>query len=242
MASSLDEDRAIVRLLDPDQVTADRIAVWTDRLLTAEERRRAEAFARPRLRHEHLCTRIVQRLSLSQVTGVDPADWRFVAPPGARPEIAAPPPFRSMRFSLSHTRGLIACAMSARFDLGVDVEHLDNAGDVEAVAVRFFAKTEAEAILGLAPEDRSRRFLQYWTLKEACYKALGLGLAMPIDALQVETLGQEIKVAFGPEMGSDPTHWQFHAAAPTRCHILALAIRKGPRQDLSVATDWFTDL
>ncbi|HEX4766925.1 MAG TPA: 4'-phosphopantetheinyl transferase superfamily protein [Lichenihabitans sp.] len=241
--SSLDEGRVIVRLLDPDGVTAERLAAWTDRLLTAEERRRAEAFGLPRLRHEHLCTRVVQRLSLSRLTGADPADWRFVAPRGQRPEICAPATFRSVRFSLSHTRGLIACAASTGPDLGVDVEHLDSAGDVEAVAARFFARPEAATILDTAPESRRRLFLQHWTLKEACYKALGSGLALPMDALRVETLGaQGIKVAFGPEIGSDPDQWQFHCGAPTSCHVLALAIRKGPRQDLAVATDWFTEL
>ncbi len=241
--SPLDEDRVVVRLLDPDQVAAERLAAWSDRLLTAEERRRAEDFALPRLRHEHLCTRIVQRLSLSQVTGADPADWRFVTPRGLRPAIEAPATFRSMRFSLSHTRGLIACAVSAGVDLGVDVEHLDNAGYVEAVAAGFFARSEAETILGMAPERRRRLFLQHWTLKEACYKALGTGLALPLDALQIETLGdQGIEVAFGPQIGSHPEHWQFHDAAPTPCHILALAIHKGARQDLSVATDWLMDV
>ena len=241
--SPLDEGRVVVRLLDPDRVTAERLAAWTEKLLSAEEQRRAEAFALPRLRHEHLCTRIAQRLSLSQVTGVDPADWRFVTQEGLRPEIAAPATFRSMRFSLSHTRGLIACAVSAGADLGVDVEHLGNAGDVEALAAEFFTRSEAETILGAAPEHRRRLFLRHWTLKEACYKALGSGLALPLDALQVELLGdRRIDVTFGPQIRSHPGHWQFHGAAPTPCHILAVAIRKGTRQDLPVATDWLTDV
>ena len=85
-------------------------------------------------------------------------------------------------FSVSHSGslGLIAIAEGER-RIGVDVERLRLDTDFRALAERFFHPEEAAAI----GDDRAA-FFRCWTRKEAVVKALGLGLAHPLDSFVVD--------------------------------------------------------
>ena len=86
----------------------------------------------------------------------------------------------SLHFSLSHTEGLVVCAVGDR-DLGVDAErkHPYN----EALVRRFF--TEKEQAILLESEDPADCFIRLWTLKESYLKALGCGLIRPLDSFSI---------------------------------------------------------
>ena len=85
-------------------------------------------------------------------------------------------------FSVSHSGslGLIAIAEGEQ-RIGVDVEQFRGRRDVRALADRFFHPDEAAAI----GDDRAA-FFRCWTRKEAVVKALGLGLAHPLDSFVVD--------------------------------------------------------
>ena len=81
----------------------------------------------------------------------------------------------NVAFSVSHTTGLLACAVSlGGRTVGVDIENGDRAlrGSPEDRARRLFSQDEAD--------DVARRgngaFLEKWTLKEAYLKATGEGI------------------------------------------------------------------
>ena len=61
---------------------------------------------------------------LSSVTALQPAEWRFVTGPAGKPEVD-PALGAQLRFSLSHTSGLVAASVSLDDHVGVDVEVLD---------------------------------------------------------------------------------------------------------------------
>ena len=108
-----------------------------------------------------------------------------------RPEILdAPPGTPDLRFNISHTDGLIACAVTIGREVGVDVEHIGR-HLTHDVAGRFFAADEVTDLRGLPFEDQQRVFFDYWTLKEAYIKARGFGLALPLGEfrLQAEPAG-----------------------------------------------------
>src|SRR6266403_1164813 len=101
------------------------------------------------------------------------------------------------------TRGMVACAVTRDADVGIDVEGTDRdvrAGDISA---RFFASSETAALARLAPELRTRRFFDLWTLKEALIKATGLGLAQSMDRFVFDVgafiEGREIVVSGPPD-------------------------------------------
>ena len=78
-----------------------------------------------------------------------------------------------LRISLSHTRGAVACAVSA-FPVGVDVEPLGRkVRDWKRLAERYYTPEERSCI------DSPEQFLEVWTRKEAYLKRDGRGLSLP---------------------------------------------------------------
>jgi len=178
------------------------------RLLPAARRRFAVAHA-------------LVRRTLSSYAGVAPAEWRFRSGPHGKPEIEPEPGLPPLRFNLSHTEGLCACAVTLGRDIGVDVEMTARRADRAAIARRFFAPEEAAAIDAL-PE----LFFDYWTLKEAFIKACGRGMSLPLRQFSFR-IGErgEPEFSFGPELAEDPSHWRFFRHAPTPRHLGAVAVR-----------------
>jgi 4'-phosphopantetheinyl transferase len=71
------------------------------------------------------------------------------------------------RFSLSHTRGLVACVVSCDAEVGVDAESGSRIVDVERLMPGVCSIDEQAQVCAAAPSARAERFLELWTLKEA---------------------------------------------------------------------------
>jgi hypothetical protein len=84
-----------------------------------------------------------------------------------------------LRFNISHTDGLIACAVTIGREVGVDVE-TRRPSLLHDVAGRHFAPREVSDLRSLPELEQDRVFFDYWTLKEAYIKARGFGLALPL--------------------------------------------------------------
>lgn len=97
------------------------------------------------------------------------------APYGERPRLCAPGGDECGFVSLTHTRGIVAAALSGQ-PVGVDVERLDRRVGWQALARAHFSPQEQQWLDG-QPENRCKSsFLGLWTLKEAWLKAGGLGV------------------------------------------------------------------
>ena len=88
----------------------------------------------------------------------------------------------ALAFSLTHTRGLVACAVTRGHAVGIDVEGIRPVPSAQHIADTRMTASEAASLASCAPEDLETRFLELWTLKEAYSKALGLGLQLPLDS------------------------------------------------------------
>lgn len=191
-------------------------------LLTDEERARHDAFYFDADRRVHLTARLLQRTVLSRYTGLPRAAWRFTAGAHGRPEIAAPPA-TELRFNLSHTRRMVACAVARERDIGVDLEDLERDAPLD-VAERFFAPEEVRALRQLPPGEQPDRFFVYWTLKESYIKARGLGLSLPLDQFAFHLDGAEPAIRVDPRLGDDAT-WQFTLVRAAG-HVVAVCARR----------------
>ena len=86
------------------------------------------------------------------------------------------PKYPDVDFNLSHTDGIIACAVnSGGGRIGVDVERLGprSRAEMERIAARWFSTVERETWTECPTE---KRFLEIWTMKEAIAKRTGGGL------------------------------------------------------------------
>ena len=91
----------------------------------------------------------------------------------------------SSSFSLSHSKGLLACALAtdgAERDcpIGVDVECFARMSDAQMrrIAERWFTASER---ISFAEEPSEEKFLAIWTGKEAMAKYFGRGMAILRD-------------------------------------------------------------
>lgn len=189
-------------------------------LLAPDEVARWQRIHRPAGRRDYLVARALVRCALSAHTPIPPRAWRFHRAPGGKPEVDAPAV--RLRFSLTHTAGLVACLV-APVDAGVDAEALHRPLDVMALARRHLSAVEVRDLADFPRAYRKERFLQLWTLKEAYLKARGLGLTGGLGALSVLiSAGEPVETRMEDD---DPRQWQLGFVPASDRHVVAYALR-----------------
>lgn len=235
-------------VVDLAWLVVDRVpeAQWPDfaALLDAGERARMARFRFAADARAYLAAHALLRGLLARRGGRPAADWRFAVSDRGKPEPIMPPATPAdgaLRVSLSHTRGVVAAAVTRGRAVGVDVEARTRrgaggragpagAGTADlALAQRYFAPEEA-ATLARLPTDQARAeaFLAFWTVKEAVLKALGRGLSLALDAVVVRLDPLAVTLATDrPDAGLGPEAagpWALWRCDPTPDHTLALAV------------------
>ena len=196
-------------------------------LLDPSETERWGRYVFERGRREYLLTRALVRTVLSRYSPTRPADWVFVANEFGAPELPGEAG-RRLRFNLSNTDGLIACAVAAQREVGVDVEARDRRGVLPEVADRYLSAQELSDLRALPAAAQPERFLTYWTLKEAYIKARRMGLALPLERFTfLLGEGRPDRLVLDPRLGDDADRWLIHRATPTPRHLLALVAERG---------------
>ena len=227
---------------------ANEVAVVFARPDSLDDRRRADALGKlptedvahvRRFRFERdrdiaLASRTLQRRALSRHAPVSPELWRFDTTEHGRPEIAAPS--SDLRFNVSNTHGLVACAVTLGREVGIDVEQHRDDAPLDLVDSHF-APVERTALRALPAGDRARRFLELWTLKEAYIKARGLGLALPLDRFWFDLDGPTPRLSIAPELEDDASTWQLALWRPTPTHYAALCVRN-TNTPLAIDSEW----
>jgi 4'-phosphopantetheinyl transferase len=151
-------------------------------LLSQEERARHDRFVQARDRRDFAAAHALLRRVLSTYDDTPPAAWMFEATAAGKPRITNRGAAGSdLTFSLSHTRGFVACAVARGMDVGVDIESIDRGADGQEIARRYFSAAEAARLDACPDAERAARFVELWTLKEAYVKAIGAGLSVPLD-------------------------------------------------------------
>ncbi len=202
-----------------------RFEAW----LSGDEAERHGRIRRAEDRELYLFARAALRHTLSRYADVAPDEWRFVRAEGGRPELAAPFDALGLRFSVSHTAGLVACLVSGAVSAGVDVERVDQRANVPRLAGMACSRSERAELESLAPDAGRRRFYELWTLKEAYVKARGAGLALPLNRVTFE--GHSAGARFERPLADDPGHWQFALWRPSPEHQGAVAVKRGAGPD-----------
>lgn len=158
-------------ILDEAEASAAQFAA-SDAWLGSDERQRASRFLREDDRRRFVLARGLVRAVLGRVTGIAPAALAFDVQPHGKPVLRD----GGVHFNLSHTRGMIALALSREVEVGVDVEAIDRRLDPLRLAARNFSASENAALADAEASQQPARFIEIWTLKEAYVKALGRGL------------------------------------------------------------------
>lgn len=203
-------DDAALWLVDLD-VEAGRV---DDRVLSPSERERAARFVSVRDARRYLATRHALRRVLAQALSCPPASIAIEPDAFGKPHLVAE---RGLFFSVSRSGNAALIGTSRSAAIGVDIEQLRAVFDAAALAGAYFTDVEREQW----SRTRARAdaaFLTCWTRKEACLKALGVGLFAPpraVDAGCVDVIRTvQVPLAAGRcEVRVHPLHVRDAAAA-----------------------------
>ncbi|MFD0370492.1 4'-phosphopantetheinyl transferase family protein [Streptomyces sp. NPDC127114] len=180
-------------------------------LLDDAERARADRYIRDRDRASFVAGRAALRRVLAEHLGVGPTAivWGRGPCPGCGSDRHGPPrivePPASPAFSFSRSGPCALVAVSPSGPVGVDVEALRPL-DVRETAGQCLSPTEAAYVLGRAPGERLRAFHRAWVRKEAVTKAVGVGIATDLRAVDVSP-DRPGTVEVRCDAGTGPSSW-----------------------------------
>jgi 4'-phosphopantetheinyl transferase len=204
--------------------TAPHLASLT-RTLSHDERLRATQFQVERDRVYFSAARGLLRSLLGGYLGVEPAGLVFTYGRYGKPALSDVPVASDLQFNLAHSGGLAVYAFTRARRIGIDLEHRRPVPDADQIAGRFFSIRERERLAALSPDEKQIGFFNCWTRKEAYVKALGVGLARPLDEFDVTLAPGEpphlLAIADSPE---EPERWRFQELTPADDYIGALAV------------------
>ena len=180
-------------------------------LLPPGEQGRARRFRFAHHRLQYMAARALIRTVLSRYAATRPPDWRFESGPLGRPAVSSPLTTPRLHFNLSHTDGLVVCAVSVAHDaVGIDVECSERASRCEELMDIAFSRNERCFLNTLDPDERPTECLVRWTLKESYSKAIGMGVSASFDRLSFRSDGRDIRLPSAPFAGQRPAcGWRF---------------------------------
>lgn len=211
-----------------DEIVDDRQLSGLRSLLSDGEVAQERRFYFADDRKRYLVTRAMVRMVLSRYAPVAPEHWAFSKNAYGRPTIAeaiaeAEAEARGLSFNLSHTRGLIALAVTRGRELGVDVENIATRSVSLDVAKHFFSPIEVADLACVAADRQQDRFFEYWTMKESYIKARGMGLSLPLDRFSFRFPHHSaVSLSIDPDLQDRADRWSFWQYRPTPNYLMAI--------------------
>jgi 4'-phosphopantetheinyl transferase len=194
------------------------------KVLSEDERERALRYTCLPTRSRFVVGRGLLRTILARYLNSTAGQVRFRVCPQGKPILDEQHP--RMHFNVSHSHNLVLIAVTHRGEVGIDVERVRPFANDLNLAERYFSPRECRMLRLLSPERRTEAFFHAWTRKEACLKALGVGLSYGLDRVEV-TIRPEDPVRLlrldGEEKQAAP--WSLLALAPAPGYVGALAIK-----------------
>jgi len=151
------------------------------RLLSPDERERADRFRFGSPRRQFIVARAFLRTVLGRYLGRSPEDFRFAYTAMGKPFLLD---HDDISFNLSHSENVCLVAVTRDSRLGIDVEKIQSDIDYAELGHQIFSSEEMAKFGTLESYLRPKAFLQSWTRKEAYLKAIGEGLATDSKAGQ----------------------------------------------------------
>jgi len=207
-------------------VSQERLPQWVDdaRLLEPRERDLARRLTPADNRNMFLASHAGLRLVLSLYTGTAPQELAFDTRHGQRPELVRSTQSPPVRFSLTHTSGLFAVAVTRRAACGVDAERVSAGVLDRATLSAALSASELARLRSLEKAEAVTAFHRLWTRKEAVLKAIGTGLR--VDPRCVSFNIEDEAAVNDPSVELHlRTGWRVRTLLPTPKHVVSIAIR-----------------
>ena len=189
--------------------------------LSPDERDRLQKYQRAADRDRFIYSRGGLRYLLASYLGPSPTAIQLGYGAYGRPYLLDTPP--RLHFNVAHSGDWVIIGLSQCPQIGVDVEVAQPRQRLPSLIQHCLTPQERDS-LTLDPTAQLTHFLQYWTLKEAHLKAVGLGLSYPLQQVQV-TLHPEPAIICPAHLPNGPiTTWQAELWQPDPDAIAAVCV------------------
>lgn len=194
------------------------------RLLSGDERERADRFRFPDDRRRFAIARATLRRALAAALGVDdPAILEFEYGQHGKPVLS--PRFNrgALSFNASHSGERLLIGLGQGADIGVDIECHRPLVDRDGLVRRYFSAAENTVYFCLPEAAREQAFFGCWTRKEAFVKALGRGLSFPLKDFDVGFSEGVDGLLFLQGQPAASEAWQLEGFEPEKGYSAAFA-------------------
>jgi 4'-phosphopantetheinyl transferase len=206
-------------------------------LLTAAEQERANRFRIDEDRCRFLIARAATRRILGTYLGLAPETVRIDLNQFGKPQLDASilPVERRVHFNVSHSGGWILAAFARSFPVGIDVEQVCPERVTEDLIAQIMCDSERRMLQALPREQHVAAFFNCWTSKESWLKGLGLGLSVPLRAIEVSIDPREPARLIGAPPEHRPGDWQLQRIEICGPYAATLAFKAPSAQIVNIS-------
>ncbi|MGC4807719.1 4'-phosphopantetheinyl transferase family protein [Micromonospora sp. DT233] len=179
-------------------------------------------------RNRLAASRLLLKHLVGAATGRAAEAIRLARGPSGRPYPVGHP----VDVNLSHTGDVLLVGLSTRGRIGVDIERADRWLGGPGALRRLCSDRERAALAGLRGAALDRRLVGLWTMKEACAKALGVGLALDLRSLSFD-LDRRAGGTPAHDLPGGPAAWSVTPLPVGAAHVAAVARWHAPPAELA---------
>ena len=183
------------------KLNVDDVHIWTvslnpsddiisefSNILSADEKEKADRFKFPELKKQYTVFHAVLRKLLSHYLGSSEKEITYTHGAYGKPEVTENINLQNIRFNMSKSSEAGIYAFTLQNEVGVDIEKIKSMPDMNSIVKRHFSKEETELYEGLQDSEKEEWFYTIWARKEALLKAIGCGLYMPLEQIDVSRI------------------------------------------------------
>lgn len=141
-------------------------------VLSRDEHERANSFRFFKDKKQYTIARGILRCLLANYLKVLPRNIEIVYGFWGKPCL---PQKYSVKFNVTHSGTYVLYAVTLNFEVGIDLEYIDNNLELENMAINIFSLSELAHWNTLNRHEQVDYFFKSWACKEASLKALGKG-------------------------------------------------------------------
>lgn len=172
-------------------------------LLIKEEQRQADSLTRPQVRSRFVEVRARLRLMLADYLNQASGSILINRTEHGKPFLPKHP---ELFFNLSHSGKYVVLALTTEAQLGIDVEKIRNRQRFEGLVNKCFVQQEIQYWQALPEQDKSAEFYRFWTGKEAFVKAVGRGIGLGLNRVEIAP-NHPSRLLRIPEQYGNPEQW-----------------------------------
>ena len=193
--------------------------------LSADERMRADRFRFETDRVRFIVARGMLRSILSLYLGIEAGQVELYYQRQGKPYLPESLNQAPIHFSMAHSHQLAVYAFVHAREIGIDLEYAQPMPWLWQTAAAFMSEHELSLLSALPADQQQQAFYLCWTRKEAYIKARGVGLAQPLEQLDVSmTPGKPARLLSVEGKPDETWRWAMQSFTPAAGYVAALAV------------------